>query len=185
MIRRYATEAEARARLERMTAASVAPSLTAQELDDLMVVAARGDSSGYGAAGWSEAARNTAYVVGDRRVPTNRNGHVYQVIAGGTSHATADPAWPTTSRATVVDGTVTWQEVGIETWQPTYDLDAAAAEGWRWKAGRLSDRFDVAAGDERYQRSQAREACLAMADRYQKKVAGSVQIASSVRSAAC
>jgi hypothetical protein len=41
----------------------------------------------------------------------NSAGHVYEVIVAGTT-GVSSPIWPTTSGATVTDGTVTWQEVG-------------------------------------------------------------------------
>ncbi|CAM4114316.1 right-handed parallel beta-helix repeat-containing protein [Paenibacillus alkaliterrae] len=51
---------------------------------------------------------STAKVKGDQ---INAAGRVYQVMVAGTT-GTVAPAWPTTSRATVTDGTVTWQEIG-------------------------------------------------------------------------
>lgn len=62
-----------------------------------------------GIANKSSWAPSTAKVKGDQ---INSAGRVYEVIVAGTTGATA-PSWPTTSGATVTDGTVTWQEVGI------------------------------------------------------------------------
>ena len=44
-------------------------------------------------------------------VPTFDNGHVYRAMRGGTSDV-REPSWPTNAGGTVVDGSVTWQEVG-------------------------------------------------------------------------
>jgi hypothetical protein len=53
---------------------------------------------------------NTAYVLGDVRVPTagKENGFRYECTIAGTSHATTEPTWPTVEGATIADNTVTW-----------------------------------------------------------------------------
>jgi prepilin-type N-terminal cleavage/methylation domain-containing protein len=53
-----------------------------------------------------------SYVVNAYAIPRHFNGHYYRCTAGGTSHATDEPAWPLNSGGTVVDGTVTWTESG-------------------------------------------------------------------------
>lgn len=50
----------------------------------------------------------TAYAAGELVAPTVANGHLYR-SSGGTS-AAAQPVWPLTVGATVVDGSVTWTE---------------------------------------------------------------------------
>ena len=63
---------------------------------------------------WESAwAATTAYSLDDYRKPTavNANGHFYIVTTAGTSGGT-EPTWPLGHNATVVDGTVTWTEVG-------------------------------------------------------------------------
>jgi hypothetical protein len=57
-------------------------------------------------------ATGTAYAVGDVVKPTSGNTHVYVCIVAGTSHGSTEPTWPTTSRQTVADNTVTWAELG-------------------------------------------------------------------------
>lgn len=56
-------------------------------------------------------AASTAYAVGDVVRPTAGNAHLYMCIVAGTS-AGSQPTWPTTSRQTVTDNTVTWAEIG-------------------------------------------------------------------------
>lgn len=57
----------------------------------------------------------TAYTEGDIVTPITANGHSYIVASGddGTSDV-AEPTFPTDPGGTVVDGTVTWTEQGID-----------------------------------------------------------------------
>lgn len=98
------TAPEARARLERMVAASAVPTLDAAEVDDLMALAARNDS--------------------------------LQTLPGETG------------------------------WLPTYALNAAAAEGWRWKAGKVAGAVNMAQDGNSLNRSDMHKACLAQAAYY-------------------
>lgn len=59
-------------------------------------------------------------------------------------------------------------------WTPTYDLVAAAAEGWDWKAGKASARVDVTDGGDRIAAQQTFEQCRRQADRYRARVVGSI-----------
>lgn len=54
-------------------------------------------------------AASTAYVLGDKRVPSIglENGFIYECTTAGTSGASA-PTWPIVEGATVADNTVTW-----------------------------------------------------------------------------
>lgn len=65
---------------------------------------------------------STTYAANDirRPTPTNRNGFVYKVTAGGggASHS-AEPTWPTKLSDTVTDNALTWTCVGLEeSWYP-------------------------------------------------------------------
>ncbi len=53
---------------------------------------------------------STGYLVGDFVIPTVVNGHVYEATVAGTSDVT-EPIFPTDG-STVVDGTVTWLDIG-------------------------------------------------------------------------
>lgn len=161
------TEAEAIERLSKLVAAATAPTLTSDELADLLAIGALSDSAGSSSAE-NEWAASTAYDVGDTVVPTSRTGKRYVVTVAGTSDA-AEPSWP--DSGTVADGSVTW---ALDTstpaaWSPTYDLATAAAEGWRYKAGAVSDRFRFSQEGEGYDRNQIFEHCLRMAEIYERK----------------
>lgn len=58
---------------------------------------------------------------------------------------------------------------GDDGWEPTWALGVAAAEGWRWKAGRVADRVDFSADGTRLSRSQLVDHCLRMADVYGRR----------------
>lgn len=65
-------------------------------------------------------------------------------------------------------------------WAGIYDLNAAAAEGWRWKAAKVAAEFDFLTDQQSFHRSQKREACLLMSDIYRKRVTGSVKVGSGL-----
>jgi len=117
------------------------------------------------------------YALGDHANPTLINGYRYVVSVAGTSGAT-EPTWPTSGKgATVTDGGVTWTLDGLA-WVPTWDLNAAAAEGWRIKAGKAASRASFSSAGSSYQRNQVWQMCMEMAKAYAKKRLVSVTIAS-------
>lgn len=168
------TEAEARTLLESMTAWNEDPVLTEAEMDALFNGSKRADAYGVAPDAYDAWNASTVYALDAYAVPTVRNGHYYKVTVVGTSGA-AEPTWPTTSGATVVDGTVTWTEQGAAAWTNTYDLNAAASKAWRLKAGKAASRFDFTTDGQSFHRKQVREACLAMVKEYAKSVVASVQ----------
>lgn len=171
-------EATARARIELLTAWQSEPTLTADQIDLLVASSRRADSSYRWSDDDTDWAASTAYLAGDKRAPRVRNGHVYTVTTAGTSDAT-QPAWPTTSGATVTDGTVVWTETGAS-WTPTYDLNAAAADGWRWKAAKAAGEFDFGTDQQSFNRSDKFKACIAMAEHFQRRITGSIRVKASL-----
>lgn len=165
------TDAEVKTRLETLCQSATEPTLSSPELDTLVKQAKRADSEGRRFYPAWQATR--AYAVGDLVVPTTRNAHVYECTAAGTSGA-SQPSFPTTQNATVADGTVNWQEVGDDDWVPTYDLNAAAAEGWRLKAGKVVPLYTASAGASRFERAQIYAHCIQQANVYVNKTAQTI-----------
>lgn len=100
----------ARQRLERMTAASSDPTLTEDELGELLADAARPDTGS--------------------RLPDD------------------------------------------DQWEPTYDLNSAAAAGWELKAGKAAADYDFSRDGASHARSQVQKMCLAQAALYRGKAQG-------------
>lgn len=89
------------------------------------------------AASWSSQwTANTAYAVGDVVRKVSSNGHLYRCIVAGTSHASVEPTFPTTSGATVTDNTVTWAEIG----RSIVVVDAADPS---WASSEITARYGV------------------------------------------
>ena len=65
-------------------------------------------SGGVSASAWGATATITLNAY---RIPTVANGRFYKATTGGTTGST-QPTWPTTSGATVTDGTVVWTDQG-------------------------------------------------------------------------
>jgi hypothetical protein len=63
-------------------------------------------------------------------------------------------------------------------WTGTYNLNLGAAEGWRWKAGKCSNRFAFRDDLNDYQRQQVNEHCLKIAKEYSRKIAVSALVRS-------
>lgn len=67
-----------------------------------------------------------------------------------------------------------------EEWEPTFDLDAAAAEGWRWKAGKAVPRFGVSIDGDTLHRQHIYLHCLRQAEHYAKKIVGTLGVKSGI-----
>ena len=164
-------------RLERMVAASEDPVLDAPTLADLMRIAMRVDRAGNDPRNSTTVSRadSTIYEPGELvRQAAGAERWWICLIAGTT--ATAAPTWPTLTGyprgdTIVRDGTVTWQDAGSR-WAPTWNLNAAAAAAWEMKAALVSGRFDFAADQQRFDRSQIHAMCLEQADRFRRRGAG-------------
>lgn len=63
---------------------------------------------------------------------------------------------------------------GDAEWTPTWDVDAAAAEGWRRKAGIAASRFNFAEDGQRFDRAQIYAHCIQQADFYARRSMGSI-----------
>lgn len=168
------TEAEALQRLERMV-----PGLTQPEYADLLELAERPDTNARLSSADTEWAAAAVYAIGDLVVPTSRTGALFAATTAGAA-AGAEPVWP--SSGTVVDGAVTWElrDTGAR-WLPSYDLNAAAAEGWRWRAAKVADAYDFSTDGQSFDRSQLQAHALKMADYYAARVG---QLVGSARSGA-
>lgn len=174
------TEAEARATLESMVANTTDPVLSTADVDRLMSRARRADVAGVAPDAYVGWKASTVYAQGATVVPDPRNGYFYKVTTAGTSGAT-QPTWPTGTGGTVTDGgTLVWTRQETVAWALTVDLAAAAAEGWRWKAGRCSNRFAFSADGERVDHQQVMEHCLKMADYYARQGAQSIAVPGSL-----
>jgi hypothetical protein len=57
-----------------------------------------------------------------------------------------------------------------ERWTPTFDLYAAVAEGWRWKAAKAAERFSFSADGASYNRDQIYTHCMEQAKRYSARI---------------
>lgn len=59
-------------------------------------------------------------------------------------------------------------------WTGTYDLNAAAAEGWRWKAGKVAGKFSFGTDGQNFNRADMIRACQDMATTYRNRITGRV-----------
>ena len=143
-----------------------APALTAQQVSDILdrhLIAAEYTASA------------VQYLPGKRVVPTVSNGRMYVSIANGqttytTAGALTDANWPIPSYGwpdlgsnTVTDGTVTWQDDGLE---PPYlwDINGAARECLLLKAAMVAGCVDAADGDMSLKNSQQHAALIKQAN---------------------
>lgn len=64
------------------------------------------------------------------------------------------------------------------------DLNAAAAEGWRWKAAAVAGEYGFSIDGQRFDRDQMHAMCLAMVGHYARRRSGSTRVRGSVAAAA-
>jgi hypothetical protein len=72
-------------------------------------------------------AASTAKVIGNAVIPTAGNNHWYMAVVTGDT-GTSEPTWPTDG-STVVDGGVTWQDMGVIDYSLTTDFTYSATDG--------------------------------------------------------
>lgn len=172
-------ESEARAKLASLVAETVFPTLEPTEVDRLLREARRTDRDDHVPSEDDEWAPNFAYAIDDVLVPTVRNGHQYKVTASDGLSGATQPTWPTGAGATVTLDGVTYTENGTDgVWEGTWDLNRAAAEGWRIKAGLVSNRHDFGSNQGNYNPAQVFEHCMKMADYYASKSISSIKVES-------
>ena len=144
-------------RLRSLIQADQDPLLSNDEVETLLFDHAR--DTGY--VNWEPS---TVYTVGQIVQPRVGNNHIYECTIAGTSDS-SEPIFPDPPFSTVVDGTtLTWREAGAII---SYNLNRAAAAGWRLKAAKVANRYDV--DIDRYQkfmRSQLVKHCLKMAQQF-------------------
>lgn len=169
-------QSEALTRLTSMLSPSSYPTLSAAEVLDLLNLARAADINGVAPDVYQPWAAAAAYAVGAYLVPTTRNGHYYRVTVSDGAAGAVEPTWPTTTGATVnLDG-VTYQEAGTAPWSGYWALRLAAAEGYRWKAGKVASEFDFNSDVHGFTRSQMHKMLLEMADQYDNGVIGTMEI---------
>ncbi len=156
--------ADALAQLQIMVQADEDPVLTVPELALYLARARRPDRSGNLPTNTSDAAAwiaATAVTVGE--VVAAGDGRYWRCRIAGTTAAT-EPSWPNLATTIVTgwaftDGTVVWEDAGGE-WAPTWDLNWAAAELWRIKAGKARCRSDIEDQGLRIARSKIAAGCM-------------------------
>lgn len=81
-------------------------------------------NEGRNAVAW---AATTAKVIGNVVIPSVANNHWYMAVQAGDTGA-SEPTWPTDG-STVVDGTVTWQDMGVIDYVENTDFTVGASDG--------------------------------------------------------
>jgi hypothetical protein len=59
-------------------------------------------------------------------------------------------------------------------WEATWDLNAAAAEGWGWKAAKVAHRFDFSLDQQSMKVSQPYDHCIARQAYYRARITGTL-----------
>lgn len=160
-----------------MVAASEFPVLTDAEVETLLGMCRLPDIDDFNPDSLASWVPLMTYTAGSLVVPAVRNGYYYSA-SNGTSAATP-PAWPVSG--TVVDGTVTWTFAGSAPWVPTYNLNIGAAEGWRWKAGKLANRYDFTQELRGMTRSQMHAMMMQQVEMYERRIISGVPTRGNTR----
>lgn len=77
------------------------------------------------------------------------------------------------------DGLLVNEAGYTDTWDADC-LNGAAAEGWRWKAGRVAGDFDFSADGASYSKGEVMAKCLEMEAHYLARQSGSSQVQGAV-----
>lgn len=171
------TYLEYRAELSDLVDATGDPALATPELDRCLGNARVADPLGNPPDVYMNWTPDTVIPPGSYIVPTARDGYVYYSALGGTT----GPSEPSEWSASTIDNTVTWTRYAYAPWGGYYDLNRAAAEGWRIKAARASKRKNVSAFGQTNQRTTTYEHCMEMARVYTDKIADSIPLSGVAR----
>ena len=169
---------DALALLQDYVQSSVAPTLSAAELDRLIRYGAVDDEDGNEPDMWPAWAASIVYSLNYRVVPVARNGYVYKATTAGTSAATA-PTWPTTVDDTVTDGTVVWTCEAASAWTPTYGqsgLNLAAMRGWEMKFAKLTDNETFSSDGASFNPEARRADIEKQINMFRRRVGGSFRL---------
>jgi hypothetical protein len=168
---------EALAELRRRTAPGKPPVLTDADYGAFLASARRPDRYGYLPDGLADWIAGAVYPVGAAVRPSTPNGHFYIVVDNNTDGAVSiEPApWPLLSgeQVTAPDGYI-WQEAGVTSYTPTYDLDQAAADAWEHKAGLAADQYNLSDNGLSLSRSQIMAQCQMQARYWRRKIQDSI-----------
>lgn len=155
------------------------PALDQPTIDALLLFGANVDTWG-NSPGNTDAASTWTQHTAQAGERIAGGGRYWVCTTPGPTGAT-EPQWPDLwsgtrpGTTTVADGQAVWTDAGT-TWYPTYSLDAAAAFGWRLKAGKVATRYGLMTDGQQFSRQQAHAMCLAMAQTYERRCAGTVQV---------
>lgn len=110
----------------------------------------------------------------------NREGAVSLLsdMCAATSRPTLDPA----RLADLVDRYAMADRYGVfptdtDNWEPTWNLNAAAAEGWRLKAAKVAGDFNFSADGASYSKADVLAHCLDMEAKFASLSHGTLQTA--------
>jgi hypothetical protein len=174
-------EATARTQLETLVDADADPSLTSSEVSAILDRARRPDRAGNPitnvAANVGAWEASTVYAVGDVVTPVDVNGRYWMCVTPGRTYPT-EPTWSDTKRLApfsigVLDNEVRWTYAGTE-WTPSWDINAAAAEGWRIKAGKVAGRYNFTTDGQQFARAQMIAHCRHMERMFRRKITAGI-----------
>lgn len=156
--------------LRSMLASSEDPALTDEQLDLLLSGSERSDAYGNSPANLASVSAYSSgvdYIPGDLVQTDNR---FWLATTPGESAGTGftDLSGLPVGPWVVVDGGIRWTDNG-SLWVRSYDLNAAAAAGWRWKAALVSHKYAFGADGQTFSRNQWFSHCMEMSSAYGKR----------------
>lgn len=104
---------------------------------------------------------------------------VAKTLLGGKVAATSRPVLSNALLDALLDNVATTDSNGVAPggtgYVPTWDLNAAASEGWRMKAGMVAGDFNFSADNASYSKADVLAHCLEMQTRYANLSHGLIQ----------